>query len=165
MYLKIEKVNYSNKKESRILESVLENWFKNPKDLCFIDPTMKYPFKFKKWAKLIDNIDKRNDIKTFCIKENNWMIGMGNILIDENSETAQIMHIFVDEKYRRNGVAMKMVEYLEKLAKSQNISTIDLLIMPKNDPAKNLFKKIGFKEMKIEGRKTMDTMKFRKELH
>ena len=33
MSIKIEKVTYNNKEDSRVLESVLSNWFKNPKEL------------------------------------------------------------------------------------------------------------------------------------
>jgi len=49
MSIKIEKVTYNNKEDSRILESVLSNWFKNPKELNFIEPRLQYPFNYKKW--------------------------------------------------------------------------------------------------------------------
>lgn len=51
----IEKVNYNNTKDIRILETVLTNWFKNPKELNLVEPRMKYPFNFKKWVTLTYN--------------------------------------------------------------------------------------------------------------
>ena len=52
MSISIEKVSYRNMKDVRILETVLSNWFKNPKELNLIEPRMNYPFKFKKWVAL-----------------------------------------------------------------------------------------------------------------
>ena len=48
MAITIEKISYQNKKDARILEAVLTNWFKDPKELNLTSPNMSYPFKFKK---------------------------------------------------------------------------------------------------------------------
>ena len=62
MSISIEKISYRNMKDVRILETVLSNWFKNPKELNLIEPRMKYPFKFKKWVTLTY---KNSDIESF----------------------------------------------------------------------------------------------------
>ena len=98
MSIRIEKVSYKNTKDIRILEAVLANWFKNPKELNLIEPRMKYPFNFKKWVTLTY---KDSDIKSFALKENKWIVGIGNIIFNEDNKRAHALHIFIDEKYRR----------------------------------------------------------------
>ena len=139
----IEKVNYNNTKDIRILETVLTNWFKNPKELNLVEPRMKYPFNFKKWVTLTYN---NHDIKSFALKENKWIVGIGNIILNENNKWAHALHIFIDEKYRKKGLATKMLQHLESLARYKKMRILTLRVMPKNVPAKNLYKKMGFKE-------------------
>ena len=46
----LEKISYSKKEDCRIIESVLNGWFQNPKTLNLVSPNLTYPFKFKDWA-------------------------------------------------------------------------------------------------------------------
>ena len=143
MSISIEKVSYRNMKDVRILETVLSNWFKNPKELNLIEPRMNYPFKFKKWVALTY---KNSDIESFVLKENKWIVGIGNIILNENNKWAHALHIFIDEKYRKKGLATKMLQHLESLARYKKMRILTLRVMPKNVPAKNLYKKMGFEE-------------------
>ena len=143
MSIRIEKVSYKNTKDIRILEAVLANWFKNPKELNLIEPRMKYPFNFKKWVTLTY---KDSDIKSFALKENKWIVGIGNIILNENNKWAHALHIFIDEKYRKKGLATKMLQHLESLARYKKMRILTLRVMPKNVPAKNLYEKMGFEE-------------------
>ena len=143
MSIIIEKVNYKNTKDIRILETVLTNWFKNPKELNLVEPRMKYPFNFKKWVTLTY---KNSDIKSFALKENKWIVGIGNIIFNENNKWAHALHIFIDEKYRKKGLATKMLQHLESLARDKKMKTLTLRVMPKNMPAKKLYQKMGFEE-------------------
>ena len=52
MSITIEKVSYDRPKDARILEVVLTEWFKDPKDLNLTSPNMPYPFSFKKWVSM-----------------------------------------------------------------------------------------------------------------
>tara|TARA_B100000749_G_scaffold55588_1_gene40534 strand:- start:334 stop:843 length:510 start_codon:yes stop_codon:yes gene_type:complete len=143
MSISIEKVSYRNMKDVRILETVLSNWFKNPKELNLIEPRMNYPFKFKKWVALTY---KNSDIESFVLKENKWIVGIGNIIFNEDNKRAHALHIFIDEKYRRKGLATKMLQHLESLARDKRMSILTLRVMPKNTPAINLYEKMGFEE-------------------
>ena len=49
MSIKIKKIDFNDKNDSRILESALSNWFKDPKELNLVEPRLHYPFNFKKW--------------------------------------------------------------------------------------------------------------------
>ena len=60
------------------------------------------------------------------------------------------MHIFIDHKYRRKGLATKIIQHLEKLAHEKKIKKITMRVMPKNKPAIKLYEKIGFKEKSIK---------------
>ena len=48
MSIKIKKINFNNKNDSRILESALSNWFKDPKELNLVEPRLHYPFNLKR---------------------------------------------------------------------------------------------------------------------
>ena len=78
MDIVIENVSYQNKKDARILEAVLINWFRNPKELNLVDPTISYPFRYNKWVTL-NYLDP--DTHVFVIKKNKWVIGIGLSLI------------------------------------------------------------------------------------
>ena len=59
MSIRIEKVSYKNTKDIRILEAVLANWFKNPKELNLIDKkTYNKTTEDLSWAYINDSLHK-----------------------------------------------------------------------------------------------------------
>ena len=147
MFISIKKIDYNNKDDSRILEAVLNNWFKNPKELNLFEPRLKYPFNYKKWKALTYN---SSNVESFSLINDKLIIGIGSILFNTDSSRAHIMHIFIDTVYRRRGLATKIIKYLEKLANNKKMKILSLRLMPKNEPAKILYEKIGFKENLIQ---------------
>ena len=147
MFISIKKIDYNNKDDNRILKSVLNNWFKNPRELNLVEPRLQYPFNFKKWK---DLTYKNSNVESFALVNNKLIIGIGNILFNTNSNRAHIMHIFIDTTYRRKGLAKKIIQYLEKLASKKKIKILTIRVMPKNEPAKKLYEKIGFQENLIQ---------------
>lgn len=141
MSISIEKISYQKKLDLRIMETVLSNWFKSPKELNWTDPRMDYPFSFKQWITL--NYGD-SDKKSYVIKSNDWIIGMGNMVYQNKKNRAHALHIFVDPDYRRQGLATKMIEFLEHKARRNGMEIITLRVMPKNEPAKQLYKNLGF---------------------
>ena len=150
MTITIEKVSYRNKKDVRILEAVLTNWFKNPKDLNLVDPRMSYPFNFKKWVTLTY---ANQEIHSFAIKSDDWIIGIGNLMIIPETKRAHALHIFIDPDYRQQGLTEKMVRHLESLARSEKMEVMTFRVMPKNKPAIRLYEKLGFEETVSSKRK------------
>ena len=70
MSLTFKEINYDNLDDLKKLESALKNWFTNPKELNFTDPSMQYPFDMKKWI----NINyKLNKIETIALYNNDWI--------------------------------------------------------------------------------------------
>ena len=150
MAITIEKISYQNKKDARILETVLKNWFKDPKELNLTSPNMAYPFKFKKWVMLYD---ADQEIHSFVMKSEDWIIGIGSLRITPDSKRAHAYHIFIDPNYRQQGLAEKMVRNLESLGRSEKMEVMTLRVVPKNKPAIKLYKKLGFEETGSSKRK------------
>jgi ribosomal protein S18 acetylase RimI-like enzyme len=150
MAITIKKISYQNKKDARILETVLTNWFKDPKELNLTSPNMSYPFKFKKWLMLTDT---DQEIHSFVMKSEDWIIGMGSLRIIPDTKRAHAYHIFIDPEYRQKGLAEKMVRQLESLGRSEKMEVMTLRVVPKNKPAIKLYKKLGFEETAFSKRK------------
>ncbi|MBC8346314.1 MAG: GNAT family N-acetyltransferase [Candidatus Marinimicrobia bacterium] len=141
MSITIEKVSYAHQKDARILEAVLVKWFQNPKELNLTSPNMPYPFRFKKWVSM--NYSTQN-IDSFVIKFDDWIVGIGNLKIMSEAKRAHAFHIFIDKKYRHQGLGEKIMNYLESLGKKEKMESITLWVMPKNEPAIKLYEKLGF---------------------
>jgi len=145
MSIKIKNISYNNTKDIRLLDVVLTNWFNNPKELNLIDPRMSYPFNFKKW---IEISYKESNVESYCCKDDKWIVGIGNIKLNQKSQKAHVFHIFTDPKYRNQGLAKRMLQYLENLAKNRRMKYLTINVMPKNKSAKALYEKLGFQKVK-----------------
>ena len=141
MSIKIKSISYNNAKDIRVLETVLANWFNNPKELNLIEPRMSYPFNFKKWFELSY---KELNVESFSWKNDKWIIGIGNIKLNQKSQKAHAFHIFTDPKYRNQGLATKMLQHLEDLAKNKKMEYLTINVTPKNKAVKSLYEKLGF---------------------
>ena len=150
MAITIENISYQNKKDARILEAVLTNWFKDPKELNLTSPNMSYPFNFKKWVMLTD---ADQEIHNFVMKSEDWIIGMGSLRIIPDTKRAHAYHIFIDPEYRQQGLAEKMIRHLEALGRSEKMEVMTLRVAPKNKPAIKLYEKLGFEETVSSKRK------------
>jgi len=113
-------------------------------------PNMSYPFKFKKWVMLTDT---DQEIHSFVMKSEDWIIGMGSLRIIPDTKRAHAYHIFIDPEYRQKGLAEKMVRQLESLGRSEKMEVMTLRVVPKNKPAIKLYKKLGFEETASSKRK------------
>ena len=145
MAIKIEKVSYNNPKDLQLLKVILSKWFKNPKELNWIDPRIHYPFNFNNWVKLTYN---NSEVNSFVLKEDEWIIGIGNVICNRKTKRAHALHIFIDPKYREKGFATRMLKYLESIAKKEKMEEMTINVMPKNLDATKLYKKLGFRELK-----------------
>ena len=150
MDLIIENVSYQNKKNARILEAVLTNWFRNPKELNLVDPTISYPFRYNKWVTL-NYLDP--DTHVFVIKKNKWVIGIGSMKAIPNTKTVEIFHIYIDSDYRQQSLSKQILRNLESLAVKENTELMITRIMPKNIIANTLLKSEGYIEKEKTGRK------------
>lgn len=63
----------------------------------------------------------------------------------ENNDTLFIWQIAIDEQYRGNGLANKMIHSLFEKVKSNNVSYIEATVTPSNTPSNKLFANLARK--------------------
>ena len=145
--ISISNISYENDESVRILASVLSKWFSDPKTFHFTSPNLKYPFNMNHW---VSTFYKTNNVETFVLKDENWIIGHLSVKIDEKKNIAHFFHLFIDSENRQKGYAKKLIRYVEKhiIAGKDNIRMITLNCVKKNVPAINLYQSIGFQKLK-----------------
>ena len=145
--ISISNISYENDESVRILASVLSKWFSDPKTFHFTSPNLKYPFNMNHW---VSTFYKTDNVETFVLKDENWIIGHLSVKIDEKKNIAHFFHLFIDSENRQKGYAKKLIGYVEKhiIAGKDNIKMITLNCVKKNVPAINLYQSIGFQKLK-----------------
>lgn len=139
-------VSYTNKDDIRILNAILSNWFSDPKILHFTAPNHHYPFKISSWISL--SYTDQN-IRTFCLKLDNWIIGHISMKLNAEEQSAHLFHLIIDEKYRNKGYAKKLVKHLEqKLTDKEKFNRLSLNCVKKNQSALALYQSLGFSIVK-----------------
>ena len=138
----LEEISYSRKEDRRIMESVLRNWLDDPKALNFFSPESKYPFNFKKWVQMHYS---KNNINTTIIvlKHNEWVIGHVGLKIKK--ESAELLHLFIDSKYRRKGLGLRLLKETESYIIDPKIESITAKVQKKNIVLKKILEKSGYR--------------------
>lgn len=77
--------------------------------------------------------------------ENDNIVGFAGITY--NFDYVEIMNIAIKKDMRRKGIATKLMKKLLLLATEYNVSKIALEVDEKNISARNLYNKLGFKEV------------------
>lgn len=72
-----------------------------------------------------------------------------------------ISDIFVEEKFRKLGIAKHFLQGLKKWFKSKNLKYIELTVHVKNEIAKKAWAKYGLEDYIIKKRATMEKFKIR----
>ena len=128
--------------------------------------------KYNKSLKPINKVEKRyfyylkkdltfKERAIFIAIENDKIIGMilGKIIdtlsIAKFKKRGYISNLYILPKYRRKGIAKKMVEELIKWFKENNIKNLRLEVYSKNKPALNIYHKLRFKEYAIKMKKVL----------
>ena len=139
----LEEISYSRKEDCRIMEAVLKNWFQNPKALNFVSPSLSFPFKFKKWVS-VSHADMVDKTTTIVLKQDDWIIGHISMRVIEDN--AHLFHLFIAPSNRKCGLATKLVNTIENKGKILGCKTFSINVIPKNNFAKKLYEKLGYKE-------------------
>ena len=137
----LEEISYSRKEDRRIMESVLKNWLVDPKALNFFSPESKYPFKFKKWVQL--HYMKNISTTTIVLKHNGWVIG--HVSLKTKKERAELLHLFVDSKYRKKGLGLRLLKETESYIIDPKIESITAKVQKKNIVLKKILERSGYK--------------------
>ena len=137
----LEEISYSRKEDRRIMESVLKNWLVDPKALNFFSPESKYPFKFKKWVQL--HYSKNNiNTTTIVLKYNEWVIG--HVSLKTKKERTEILHLFVDTRYRKKGLGSILLKEIENYRIDSKIDSITAKVQKKDIAFKKILERSGY---------------------
>ncbi len=158
MKVTLDTVFYSNSSDRKILQACLQNWFRNPKDLQFTDPRMSYPFDFRKWCALSYT---EENVKTFVIKKDKWIIAYLSIQIVQESNHAHLFHLFVDQENRQLGLAKMLLDHAVEMAYNLKLKYITLRVSPKNERGIGIYEKAGFTQ---EGKTSSGSLTLKKQL-
>ena len=138
--------SYKNDEHIRILNSFLSKLLSNPKTLYFTSPKIQYPYKINNWISSSYNDD---NTRTYTIEIDNWIIGHLSAKLNNETNSAHLFHLIIDENYRKKGFAKKLINHVEKkLVTENNINYITLNCVKKNEPAINLYQSIGYNIIK-----------------
>lgn len=74
------------------------------------------------------------------------ILGFAGILI--NVDVVEIMNIVVKKKYRKQGIGESLLLELIEISKKTNLEYINLEVNELNSPAINLYKKLGFLQIR-----------------
>ena len=129
MNIEVKKINIRKEKNLKLIENVLKDWFRNPKNLNFSEPHIKYPFSFKKWIKKFYQLDRFQGF--FLIKED-WIISF--IVIEIISQKKiDIKHISCKPNYKEKGKNLiYFIKYLLKNFDKKSLNQVIIKVV-KND--------------------------------
>ena len=138
--------SYKDNEHIRILNSVLSKWLSNPKTLHFTAPKIQYPFNINNWISISYN---DQNTYTYTIEIDNWIIGHLSAKLNNETNSAHLFHLIIDENHRKKGYAKKLIDHVEKkLVTENNINCIMLNCVRKNEPAIKLYQSIGYNIIK-----------------
>lgn len=103
----------------------------------------KYDDKFSNHYNLIDYIDDPV-YENYVFEDSNIIKGF--ILATRMYETVEILLVYVDEPYRKFGIATALINNLSTLS---GVTNVLLEVSKENLPAYYLYKKLGFDEVSI----------------
>lgn len=142
----IQKVN--NKEDAIKCNELLTKLILNE---SLYDKNLKKDYKVKEY---FENIYESKNNVLFIVKDDNDMaIGYAYCKIIITDSGPHINHIalldglYIDEKYRKQGIATKLIEGCKKWAIEVGAKVFELNVLSENEEAMGLYRKIGFEEV------------------
>ena len=109
---------------------------------------LEHPYSEQEFIEIVED---ENHIAIAVVDEKDSIMGFGIVTLRDKSgmiehlKTAYVDDIFVRKEYRRQGVAKRIFEQLEKLSKEQGAERIDLMVWEFNEAALELYQSLGMK--------------------
>lgn len=98
-------------------------------------------------SKIIYEISKNHEIIIVAVDDDlpiGFACGQIKNTFCYNYKDGEITELYVREDYRRNGIATRMIHYLENIFKSKGCNQISLLTGNTNFNAQRLYKECGY---------------------
>ncbi|MBE6511739.1 MAG: GNAT family N-acetyltransferase [Methanobrevibacter olleyae] len=126
----------------------MESVIIDEKDERFIELTKELDNEyFMKYGDVVKKYEGYNDLKDphIVILALNWgkPIACASFKLFDN-DTIEIKRVYVKRRYRRKGIAYKLVKQLEKLAMEENFKYSIIETGRENEAAINLYKKLDY---------------------
>ena len=90
----------------------------------------------------IDSFLARNPDSCFIAEQNNKIVA--TILAGNDGRRGHIYHMVVDEKFRNQGIATKLLDLTLQALKNRGIAKVSLVVFKENSDANIFWKKRGF---------------------
>jgi len=140
------KISYDKDDDIRILNAILSKWFSDPKTLHFTAPNHQYPFKINKWISLSYN---DQNIYTYCVKLDSWIIGHLSIKLNIEEKSAHLFHLIIDKKCRDKGYEEKLVKHVEQeLIDQEGVNLFSINCVKKDASALAIYQSLGYSIVK-----------------
>jgi ribosomal-protein-alanine N-acetyltransferase len=82
-------------------------------------------------------------------------------VVDSNlNQYGEISNLFIDSKFRHQGIASALVRYAEKLIKARNLKTVKVQVSSFNDNALHLYRKLDYVDRQRFLYKTLSSPNF-----
>lgn len=109
-------------------------------------------------AEMLENVQKYKG-KIWFVQDGGNVIGYIIGAIWEQSDKnkleigphilGEVLDLYIDEKYRGQGIGTKMMQMMESYFKANNCDSMWIQVFAPNHPAHNLYKKYGFVDREI----------------
>ena len=90
----------------------------------------------------------QNKIAFYVVAEENGEV-LGYAGLWNMCGSADVMNVGVLEKYRRMGIAQRLLGELEKYCRDNNFFEVNLEVRVSNTPARRLYEKLGYREIAV----------------
>jgi ribosomal protein S18 acetylase RimI-like enzyme len=72
---------------------------------------------------------------------------IGTVIASDDGRKGWVNRLAIDPEHRRRGIAQALVAEAERILRKNGIKIFSALIMDQNQASKELFKKLGYKEL------------------
>ena len=100
---------------------------------CFSDP----------WSEKSVASELHNPLSLWLIAEVDWVVA-GYVGSQTVLDSADMMNLAVSPSFRRQGIGERLVNCLTEALKEKGVKTLLLEVRISNEPAKELYQKLGF---------------------
>lgn len=96
----------------------------------------------------LEAITGDKNVALIVAMDNDHVVGMATLYIITkfSKRNGHVEDVVIDQAYRGQGLGVKMLEELIRVAREENVKTLHLTSRPEREAANKLYQKIGFEQ-------------------